>query len=126
MIGRTLKKYVIDEERGKGGVGVVYRERDVKLNRPVALKVIPPELCADEDRRRRFVQEARAASAINHPAIAHIYEIDDAEDMTFIVMEYVDGTTLRELISRRELDLSAGIEVATQVADALACAHDAG
>src|SRR5881409_1367105 len=111
---------------GKGGMGVVYRARDTKLNRPVALKVIPPELCQDQDRRRRFVQEARAASAINHPAIAHIYEIEDTGDTTFIVMEFVDGTTLRQLIARRELDLTSGLEIAVQVADALARAHDAG
>src|SRR4029079_2730844 len=105
---------------------VVYRARDNKLNRPVALKVIPPELCCDEDRKRRFVQEARAASAINHPAIAHIYEIDDAGDITYIVMEFVDGSTLRKLIAGRVLDLSSGVEVGIQVADAFSLAHEAG
>jgi len=91
MIGRTLKNYVVEEQLGKGGMGVVYRARDTKLDRPVALKVLPPELMRNEDRRRRFVQEARAASAVNHPAIASIYEIDEDGDLTFIVMEFVDG-----------------------------------
>src|SRR5438093_7939719 len=124
--GKTIRNYEIEEMLGKGGMGVVYRARDVRLQRPVALKVIAPELCGDEDGRRRFIQEARAASAINHPAIAHIYEIDEVDGTTFIAMEYVDGSTLRQLIARRELDLPLGVEVAIQVADALARAHEAG
>src|SRR5437867_4526177 len=90
VIGQSLKHYVIEEMLGKGGMGVVYRARDTRLGRPVALKVIPPELCGDEERRRRFVQEAKAASAVNHPAIAHLYEIDEDGGTTFIVMEFVE------------------------------------
>src|SRR5262249_34645582 len=106
--------------------GIVYKARDTRLNRPVALKVLPPELVRDEDRRRRFVQEARAASAVNHPAIAQIYEIEEEGDLVFIVMEFIDGATVRELVGRRELDLNAALEVGIQVADALARAHEAG
>ena len=126
MIGRTLKNYVVEDQLGKGGMGVVYRARDTKLDRLVALKVLPPELMRSEERRRRFVQEARAASAVNHPAIAPIYEIGEDGDLTFIAMEYVDGSTLRQLIARGELDVSSAIEVGIQVADALATAHEAG
>ena len=126
MIGRTLKNYLVEEMLGKGGMGVVYRARDTKLDRRVALKVLPPELTRDEDRRRRFIQEARAASAVNHPAIAQIYEIEEEGEITFIVMEYVDGSTLRELVARKEIDLTSAVDVGIQVADALAKAHEAG
>ncbi len=125
MIGRTLKNYVVEDQLGKGGMGIVYRARDTKLDRLVALKVLPPELMRDEQRRRRFVTEARAASAVNHPAIASIYEIAEEDDLTFIVMEFVDGDTLRALIARGELDVPSAIEVGIQVADALAAAHEA-
>jgi len=126
MIGRTLKNYVVEEQLGQGGMGVVYRARDTKLERRVALKALPPELMRDEQRRRRFVQEARAASAVTHPAIAQIYEIAEDDEVTFIVMEYVDGATLRTLVARGELDVPSAIEIGIQVADALAVAHEAG
>src|SRR5262245_57151241 len=126
MIGRSLKNYLVEEMLGKGGMGVVYRARCTRLDRRVALKVLPPELTRDEDRRRRFIQEARAASAVNHPAIAQIYEIEEEGDTTFIVMEYVEGSTLRQLVARKELDVVSAVEVGLQVADSLARAHDAG
>ena len=126
MIGQTLKNYVIEEMLGRGGMGVVYRARDTKLGRPVALKVLPPELVRDPERRRRFTLEARAASAVNHPAIAQIYEIVEEGDVTFIVMEYVEGATLRQLIGRKEIDLASAVDVGVQVAEALAKAHGAG
>ena len=126
MIGRTLKNYLVEEMLGKGGMGVVYRARDTRLDRRVALKVLPPELTRDEDRRRRFIQEARAASAVNHPAIAQIYEIEEEGDTTFIVMEFVDGLTLRELVAKKEIDLTSAVDVGIQVAEALAKAHEAG
>jgi tRNA A-37 threonylcarbamoyl transferase component Bud32 len=126
MIGRTLKNAVVEEQLGQGGMGVVYRARDTKLERRVALKALPPELMRDEQRRRRFVQEARAASAVTHPAIAQIYEIAEDDEVTFIVMEYVDGATLRTLVARGELDVPSAIEIGIQVADALAVAHEAG
>jgi predicted Ser/Thr protein kinase len=126
MIGRTLKHYVVEEALGKGGMGIVYRARDTRLGRSVALKVLKPEVIQDPDRRRRFIQEARAASAVNHPAIAQIYEIEESDDTTFITMEYVDGSTVRQLVERGELDVPAALEVAIQVADGLARAHEAG
>jgi predicted Ser/Thr protein kinase len=126
MIGRNLKQYLVEEKLGQGGMGVVYRARDTSLNRPVALKVLSPDLVRDEERRRRFVQEARAASAVNHPSIAQIYEIVEEGDPTFIVMEYVDGATLRELVARRELDITSAIEVGIQVGEALGRAHESG
>ncbi len=126
MIGQTLKNYVIEAKLGQGGMGVVYRARDAKLDRNVAIKVLPPELVRDPERRRRFVQEARAASAVNHPAIASIYEIEDEGENTYIVMEYVDGATVRQLVERGELDLGSAIEIGIQVADGLARAHEAG
>jgi len=126
VIGRTLKNYVVEEALGKGGMGVVYRARDTRLGRNVALKVLKPEMIQDPDRRRRFIQEARAASAVNHPAIAQIYEIEESDDTTFITMEYVDGSTVRKLVEKGELDLPAALEVAIQVADGLARAHEAG
>src|SRR3989442_172521 len=126
MIGQTLKNYVVEEMLGKGGMGVVYRARDTRLGRSVALKVLRPELIRDEDRRRRFVQEARAASAVNHPAIAQIYEIEESGDTTFIVMEYVGVSTVRQMVARHELDLPSAVEVGIRVGDALARAHEAG
>jgi predicted Ser/Thr protein kinase len=126
VIGSTLKNYLVEEMLGKGGMGVVYRALDTKLNRRVAIKVLPPDLVKDEDRRRRFIQEAKAASAVNHPAIAQIYEIEEEGDTTFIVMELVEGSTVHQLVARRELDLSSAVEVGIQVGDALARAHEAG
>jgi predicted Ser/Thr protein kinase len=126
LVGQTVKNYVVEEILGRGGMGVVYRAVDQRLGRKVALKVLRPELVGDADRRRRFMQEARAASAVNHPAIAQIYEIEESGDLTFITMEYVDGSTVNQLVSRRELDLASAVEVGIQVADALAGAHDAG
>ncbi|HEV8375030.1 MAG TPA: protein kinase [Candidatus Polarisedimenticolia bacterium] len=126
MIGKTFKNYTVEEVLGKGGMGVVYRARDTRLGRPVALKVLRSEVVQDPDRRRRFIQEARAASAVNHPAIAQIYDIEESEDTTFITMEFVDGATVRQLMERNELDLSSALEVAVSVADGLARAHEAG
>ena len=126
MIGTRLKNYEVEDLLGKGGMGAVYRARDIKLDRLVALKVLPPELMRDEERRRRFVQEAKAASAVNHPAITQIYEIADEGEIPFIAMEFVDGSTVRQLVERQELDILSGVEVGMQVAEALARAHEAG
>jgi predicted Ser/Thr protein kinase len=126
MIGRTLKHYHIDALLGRGGMGEVYRALDTRLNRPVALKVIKPDLVADAERRQRFILEARAAAAVNHPAIAPIYDIDEADGITFIAMEYVDGRTVGQLIMQGELDLMGAVEIGLQVAEGLARAHDTG
>jgi len=94
MIGRTLSHYKVLEEISRGGMGIVYKALDLKLNREVALKVLPPELVSDPDRKRRFVQEAQAAAALKHPNIAVIHEIDEVDGVDFIVMELAgdDGT----------------------------------
>src|SRR5512139_2165753 len=105
MIGKTLGHYQITEKLGEGGMGVVYKARDTHLDRFVAIKVLPAEKVADPDRKRRFVQEARAASALNHPNIIHIYDIDQVEGVDYIAMEYVPGKTLDQLIPRKGLRL---------------------
>ena len=126
MIGTTLKHYKIEAQLGQGGMGVVYRARDERLHRAVALKLLPEELSVDAERKRRFLQEARAACAVNHPAIAQVYDVDEQDGNLFIAMELVEGRTLRELIGAKELDVLGAIEIARQVADGLAKAHEAG
>ncbi len=126
MVGRTLGHYRIDALLGRGGMGEVYRALDTRLQRPVALKVIKPELVTDPDRKKRFILEARAAAAVNHPAIAPVYDIDEADGITFIAMEYVDGRTAGQLVAQGELDLMGAVEIGLQVAEGLARAHDAG
>lgn len=107
-------------------MGAVYRAVDTRLNRTVAIKVLPPQGSADPDRKRRFVQEAQSASALNHPNIVNIYEIDCVDGIDFIAMEYVDGEALDKLIGRSALPIETAIDYATQMAAALAAAHDAG
>jgi serine/threonine protein kinase/Tol biopolymer transport system component len=126
MLGKTIGHYQILEKLGEGGMGVVYKARDTHLDRFVALKILPAEKVADPDRRRRFVQEAKAASALNHPHIVTIYDIDEADGVHFIAMEYVDGKTLDQLIPRHGMRLNEALKVAVQLADALAAAHEAG
>src|SRR6266536_3025924 len=98
--GTKLGRYEIRSKIGEGGMGEVYLAEDVQLHRKVALKVLPPAVAANNDRMRRFKQEATAAAALNHPNIAHIYEIGKSAGTHFIAMEFVDGLTLRELIQR--------------------------
>ncbi len=126
MIGQTLKHYQVEELLGKGGMGVVYRARDTRLGRAVALKLLPPELTGDDDRKARFLREARAAAQVTHPAIAQIYDVDEAEQGLFIAMELVEGRTVRALVQARELDALGAIEIASQVAGGLQKAHEAG
>ncbi len=126
MIGRQLKHYVVEAALGNGGMGVVYKARDTRLNRVVALKFLPAEFTADADRKRRFFQEARAASAVSHPAIAQVYDVDEVEGQSFIVMEFVEGKTVRALLQARELDVLGAVAIAAQVAEGLAKAHEAG
>jgi predicted Ser/Thr protein kinase len=126
VIGQTLKHYEIESEIGRGGMGVVYRARDTRLNRPVAIKCLPQEFSLDADRKRRFTQEARAASAVSHPAIAQIFDVDETEAGLFIVMELVEGRTVRELLQAQELDSLGALEIAIQVAGGLAKAHESG
>ncbi len=126
MIGQTLKHYEIEELLGKGGMGVVYRARDTRLQRPVALKLLKADLVSDPTRKSRFLVEAQAAAAITHPAIAQIYDVDEADGTMFIAMEFIDGRTVGRLITEGELDLQGSVEVALQVAEGLAKAHDSG
>jgi serine/threonine protein kinase len=126
LLGQTLKQYRIDSLLGQGGMGVVYRGHDTKLQRPVALKLLTPELTTDPERRKRFLREARAAARISHPAIAQIYDVDEHEGAIFIAMEWVEGKTIRELIQAKDMDLLGAIDVAIQVAEGLAKAHETG
>src|SRR5712691_2999521 len=126
MVGRTIGHYTIVEKLGEGGMGVVYKERDTHLDRFVAIKVLPPEKVTDPERRRRFTQEAKAASALNHPNIITIHDIDEADGVYFISMEFVAGKTLDSLIPRHGLRISEVLKYAIQIADALARAQAAG
>lgn len=126
MIGRQLKHYVIEDLLGKGGMGTVYKARDTRLQRHVALKVLPQDVMQDPDRRSRFLREARAAAAITHPAVAQVYDVDEDDGVTFIAMELIEGETVRRLIDQRELDLPAALDIAIQAAEGLARAHESG
>ena len=126
LSGRSLSHYDVDKEISRGGMGIVYRAFDKKLRREVALKVLPPALTQDEDRKARFVREARAAAGLEHPHVAVIYEIDEAEGISFIVMELIRGEKLGTLLERERLPLSRCLELATEIAGGLACAHGKG
>ncbi|MBE0712173.1 MAG: serine/threonine protein kinase, partial [Candidatus Aminicenantes bacterium] len=126
MVGKTVGHYLIEEKLGEGGMGVVYKARDTRLDRPVAVKVLPHDRVADPERKRRFIQEAKAASALNHPNIITIHDIGQAESIDFIAMEYVDGRTLDDMIGRKGLRLGEALKYAIQIADALTAAHAAG
>ena len=126
MIGQTLSHYQILEKLGEGGMGVVYKARDNHLDRLVAIKVLPADRVAHADSKRRFVQEAKAASALNHPNIVTIYDIDQASGVHFIAMEFVCGQALDCLIPSQGLELNTLLKYGVQVADALAAAHAAG
>ncbi|HEY7411790.1 MAG TPA: protein kinase, partial [Vicinamibacteria bacterium] len=125
MDGRTIGHYEVIEKLAQGGMGAVYRARDLRLDRQVALKTLPPEMTSDQTRRRRFIQEARAASALNHPNIITIYEIAEWEGADLIAMELIEGRTLRELTETRG-ELAARLPLMRQVAEAVAVAHAAG
>jgi Tol biopolymer transport system component/tRNA A-37 threonylcarbamoyl transferase component Bud32 len=121
--GSQLGPYEVLALLGAGGMGEVYRARDPRLGREVAIKVLPHDRVADESRRQRFVQEAKAASALNHPHIITIYEIESANGIDFLVMEYVRGKSLDALIPRQGIRLGEALRIAIAVADAVACAH---
>src|SRR6185369_15534855 len=124
--GASISHYRILSKLGAGGMGEVYLALDTKLNRKVALKILPGELSANAQRMRRFVQEAQAAAALNHPNIAHVYEIGEVEHMHFIAMEFIDGQTLRELIYEKRFELNTLLRYLQHVAGGLAKAHAAG
>ena len=126
LLGRQVGPYKIHSLLGVGGMGEVYLAQDPRLDRVIALKILPTELASHPDQMRRFVREARAASALKHPNVATIYEIGESDGVHFIAMEYVEGTTLATKISGRPLDAVEIIEIGIQVADALDEAHSKG
>jgi len=126
MIGQTISHYKILDKVGEGGMGIVYKAHDTKLDRTVALKFLPHYLGSDLSEKERFFHEARAASALNHPHITTIYEIDDAEEQIFIAMEYVEGKTLKQLIESETPSLKKVLDIAIQTCDGLAAAHEKG
>src|SRR5918998_3648712 len=121
---QTIAHYRIVEAIGAGGMGAVYKAFDNKLQRTVALKLLPSEYVSQQDRRRRFFQEARAASALTHPHILTVYEVGEDDGKPYIAMEFIEGETLRQKIKANALQLKEAIEIAIQIAAGLARAHE--
>jgi Tol biopolymer transport system component/predicted Ser/Thr protein kinase len=126
LVGRSLAHYNVTRLLGKGGMGVVYVARDTKLQRQVALKVLPEEMAADPERLERFQREARAVAALNHPNIVTVYSVEEADGAHFITMELVEGKTLSELLPRKGFSIGRLLEIAVPLADAVSSAHRAG
>ena len=126
MVGRRVQQYQFTEKLGAGGMGEIYKAQDTRLTRTVAIKVLPSAKSGDPDRRRLFLLEAQAASGLNHPSIITIHDIVSEGDTEFMVMEYVQGKTLNDIIPKGGLRVPQVIKYALQMADALSAAHSAG
>ena len=126
LVGETIGPYEILSELGSGAMGIVYLAQDVRLGRKIAIKLLPSQFTSDKDRLRRFQQEARAASALNHPNILTVHEIQQKDGLHYIATEFVDGVTLRQHMSEHRMSLNEVLDVATQIASALQAAHAAG
>src|ERR1043166_4948177 len=124
MLGKTVGHYRITAKLGAGGMGEVFLAEDTRLERKAAIKFLPLEVVADPERRQRFLNEARAASALNHPHVCVVYDVGETEDgLPFIAMEFVEGQSLEELVKQGPLEIPRVVEILLQVADALDAAH---
>ena len=126
MIGTTISHYKITVKLGEGGMGVVYKAEDSKLKRPVALKFLRADVLEDEEHKERFLREAQAAAALDHPNICTVYEIDEADGQTFLSMAYLEGETVKDKIKSRPLKLDEALDIAIQTAQGLQAAHEKG
>ncbi len=126
MIGKTIAHYRVGEKLGAGGMGEVYRARDTKLDRDVALKVLPEAFTSDPNRLARFEREAKLLASLNHPNIGHIYGLEEAEGVQALVLELVEGPTLAERIKQGAIPLEEALGIAKQIAEAFDTAHEPG